>query len=76
MDLKTIDDKLSSRQYHSVEDFASDVRQIFFNCAEYNKPRTREARVGVRLSALFETRFGELGLDASDNKPTRARRSR
>ena len=76
MDFSTIERKLTSRQYHSVEEFVADVRQIFFNCAEYNKPRTREARAGVRLSALFETRFGELGLDVSESRGPRTRRSR
>ena len=76
MDFQTIKTKLSSHQYNTTDDFAADVRLVFFNCSEYNKPRTKEARAGVRLSAYFETRYGELGLDTSEQRRPRTRRSR
>ena len=76
MDLQTVKTKLSNHQYNSTDDFAADIRQIFFNCSEYNKPRTKEARSGIRLSTYFETRFGELGLDSTEQRGPRTRRSR
>ena len=76
MDFQTIKTKLSSHQYNTTDDFTADVRLVFFNCSEYNKPRTKEARAGVRLSAYFETRYGELGLDTSEQRRPRTRRSR
>jgi bromodomain adjacent to zinc finger domain protein 1A len=76
MDLQTIKTKLSGHGYSSTEEFTADIRQIFFNCSEYNKPRTKEARAGIRLSAYFETRYGELGLDSSEQRGPKTRRSR
>ena len=76
MDLQTIKTKLSSHRYNSTDEFTVDIRQVFFNCSEYNKPRTKEARAGVRLSAYFETRYGELGLDSTEQRGPRTRRSR
>ncbi|KAK2567493.1 Bromodomain adjacent to zinc finger domain protein 1A [Acropora cervicornis] len=75
IDLGTIKNNLSDKTYESVEDFASDVRQVFINCSEYCKPRGKEARAGVRLSAFFETQLTELGLDASEGRTTRSRRT-
>ncbi|XP_015763887.1 PREDICTED: bromodomain adjacent to zinc finger domain protein 1A-like [Acropora digitifera] len=75
IDLGTIKNNLSDKAYESVEDFASDVRQVFINCSEYCKPRGKEARAGVRLSAFFETHLTELGLDASEGRTTRSRRT-
>ena len=76
MDFQTIKTKLSNRRYNSTDEFTADMRQVFFNCSEYNKPRTKEARAGVRLSAYFETRYGELGLDFTEQRGPRTRRSR
>lgn len=74
VDLGTIKKNLTAKAYDSVEDFAADVRQVFINCSEYCRPRGREARAGVRLSAFFETQYSDMGLDASETRTTRSRR--
>lgn len=75
IDLGTIKGNLNDKAYESVDDFASDVRRIFINCSEYCKPRGKEARAGVRLSAFFETQYSELGLDENEGRTTRSRRT-
>ncbi|KAL9952948.1 hypothetical protein ACROYT_G040281 [Oculina patagonica] len=75
VDLGTIKKNLTAKAYDSVEDFAADVRQVFINCSEYCRPRGKEARAGVRLSAFFETQYSDMGLDATETRETRSRRS-
>lgn len=75
VDFGTIKKNLADKAYESVEDFAADIRQVFINCSEYCRPRGREARAGVRLSAFFETQYSDLGLDVTEGRATRSRRS-
>ena len=75
IDLGTIKKNLADKAYDSVEDFAADVRQVFINCSEYCRPRGKEARAGVRLSAFFETQYSDFGLDAAEGRATRSRRT-
>ncbi|KAI1882575.1 hypothetical protein AGOR_G00252170 [Albula goreensis] len=52
MDLSTVKSKLESQQnpcYRSTEEFVTDVRVIFQNCAEFNEADTEVAAVGKRL---------------------------
>lgn len=63
MDFNTIKKKLNSLSYKDSREFATDVRLVFINCAEYNSPRSKEARAGNRLSMFYETKLTELGLD-------------
>ena len=74
MDLGTIKQNLAAKAYDYVEDFAADVRQVFINCSEYCRPRGKEARAGIRLSAFFETQYSDMGLDATETRTTRSRR--
>lgn len=75
IDLGTIKKNLDDKAYEAVEDFAADVRRVFINCSEYCRPRGKEARAGVRLSAYFETQYSDLGLDATEGRTTRSRRT-
>lgn len=74
MDLGTIKQNLAAKAYDHVEDFAADVRQVFINCSEYCRPRGKEARAGIRLSAFFETQYSDMGLDTTEARTTRSRR--
>ncbi|KAK3751462.1 hypothetical protein QZH41_000753 [Actinostola sp. cb2023] len=65
INLSTIQTNVQVHAYNSVEDLISDVRKVFIDCAEHFRPRAKEARAGVRLSAFFETRLSEIGLDMS-----------
>lgn len=75
IDFRIIQQNLAQRTYDSVEDFAADVRRVFINCSEYFRPRAKEARAGIKLSASFETMFSDMGLDSSSTRATRSKRN-
>ncbi|EDO44054.1 predicted protein, partial [Nematostella vectensis] len=60
LNLATIQKKLTSSQYGSIDEFLEDVRKVFINCAERSRPRSKETKAGARLSAFFETKFSDM----------------
>ncbi|XP_077324881.1 transcription intermediary factor 1-alpha isoform X1 [Lithobates pipiens] len=57
MDLSHIKRKLQlngSPHYSHPEEFVSDVRLIFQNCAEFNEPDSEVANAGIKLEEYFE----------------------
>jgi len=63
MDFSTIQSKLSSARYTSVDEVIADIRLIFSNCAIYHDaPTSPERLAGLKLSRYFERRLKELGL--------------
>ncbi|XP_048585941.1 bromodomain adjacent to zinc finger domain protein 1A isoform X2 [Nematostella vectensis] len=74
LNLATIQKKLTSSQYGSIDEFLEDVRKVFIDCAERSRPRSKETKAGARLSAFFETKFSDMGLDTSDVRTVRSSR--
>uniref|UniRef100_A0A6B2LKF0 Bromo domain-containing protein n=1 Tax=Arcella intermedia TaxID=1963864 RepID=A0A6B2LKF0_9EUKA len=66
MDLGTVEKKIDSRAYETLEEFASDVKLIWDNCRMYNGPEHIVTKRGDKLAIEFEKKFNEL-------KKTRAR---
>ncbi|XP_075711775.1 transcription intermediary factor 1-alpha isoform X3 [Rhinoderma darwinii] len=57
MDLSHIKRKLQlngSPHYSRSEEFVSDIRLIFKNCAEFNEPDSEVATAGIKLEAYYE----------------------
>lgn len=54
MDLGTIRQRLDTDFYVHPEDFIDDVRRVFRNCFTYNKEDSPVAKMGARLSQIFE----------------------
>ncbi|KAG9334932.1 hypothetical protein JZ751_006254 [Albula glossodonta] len=57
MDLSMVKAKLEAKRsagYGSLEEFVSDVRLIFRNCAEFNEADTEVAAAGKNLEVYFE----------------------
>ncbi|XP_072305738.1 E3 ubiquitin-protein ligase TRIM33 isoform X2 [Eucyclogobius newberryi] len=63
MDLKKVKKKLqvrSSQFYQSMQEFVSDIRLIFKNCAQYNEVGSEMAISGKAVSLYFEEKLLEL----------------
>ncbi|KAG7460317.1 hypothetical protein MATL_G00219910 [Megalops atlanticus] len=60
MDLGTIKVKLESRQYGDPQEFAADMRLMFFNCYKYNPPNHDVVAMARRLQDVFEMRFAKM----------------
>ncbi|XP_047441292.1 E3 ubiquitin-protein ligase TRIM33 isoform X2 [Mugil cephalus] len=63
MDLKKVKKKLqlrSSQYYPSVQDFVSDMRLVFRNCAKYNEVGSEMAISGKAVSLYFEEKLQEM----------------
>jgi len=58
MDFGTIKEKLRTKQYSSLKQFAADVRLIFSNCRTFNvNPDTDVRHCSDRLEEIFENRM-------------------
>lgn len=63
MDLKKVKKKLqlrNSQYYQSIQDFVSDMRLVFKNCAEYNEAGSEMAISGKAVSLYFEEKLQEM----------------
>ncbi|XP_026223620.1 E3 ubiquitin-protein ligase TRIM33 isoform X1 [Anabas testudineus] len=63
MDLKKVKKKLqlrSSHHYQSTQDFVSDMRLVFKNCAKYNEVGSEMAISGKAVSLYFEEKLQEM----------------
>jgi hypothetical protein len=65
MDFGTISTNISKGKYASVESFVLDVRQVFLNCATYNKDGTVVNAMGKRLEAAFDNLLKKMPTAAS-----------
>ncbi|XP_018424925.1 PREDICTED: transcription intermediary factor 1-alpha isoform X1 [Nanorana parkeri] len=68
MDLSHIKRKLQlngSPHYSHPEEFVSDIRLIFKNCAEFNEPDSDVANAGIKLEAYFEELLNKIYQDKS-----------
>ncbi|EDO44902.1 predicted protein, partial [Nematostella vectensis] len=53
MDLSTVEDKITSKKYATLEQFVSDVTRIFDNCRFFNGKDTPYYRCAEVLEAVF-----------------------
>jgi len=63
MDLKKVKKKLqlrSSQYYQSIQEFVSDMRLVFKNCAKYNEAGSEMAISGKAVSLYFEEKLHEI----------------
>ncbi|XP_026188305.1 E3 ubiquitin-protein ligase TRIM33 isoform X1 [Mastacembelus armatus] len=63
MDLKKVKKKLqlrSSQYYQSIQEFVSDMRLVFKNCAKYNEAGSEMAISGKAVSLHFEEKLQEI----------------
>ena len=60
MDLGTVKEKLESGQYRRAQDFASDVRLIFYNCYKYNPPDHDVVGMCKQLQQVFEYELAKM----------------
>ncbi|KAK3092925.1 hypothetical protein FSP39_008962 [Pinctada imbricata] len=74
MDFGTIKNKINNFDYNDVSDLITDVRQIFSNCAEYNRKSTPEFKAGAALSKIFEKRLKDLHIEAETPPPNKKQR--
>ncbi|XP_044066947.1 E3 ubiquitin-protein ligase TRIM33 isoform X2 [Siniperca chuatsi] len=68
MDLKKVKKKLqlrSSQYYQSTQEFVSDMRLVFKNCANYNEVGSEMAISGKAVSLYFEEKLQEMFPDQS-----------
>ncbi|CAL9733727.1 bromodomain-containing factor 1 [Monosporozyma servazzii] len=59
MDLGTIQEKLSNWEYHSMEEFESDIRLVFKNCYAFNPDGTIVNMMGHRLEEVFNSKWAD-----------------
>ncbi|KAK0504748.1 hypothetical protein EDD18DRAFT_1126173 [Armillaria luteobubalina] len=59
MDFKTMEHKLETHQYGSVDDFVSDANLIWENCRAYNPPDSIYQKAAAKLEKLVATRMAE-----------------
>jgi len=60
MDLGTVESRLQSGYYKTVEDVVNDVRQIWENSVKYNGPEHDITKLGQALAESFENRVKQL----------------
>eukprot|EP00975_Prorocentrum_lima_P000330 66949-Prorocentrum_lima.AAC.1 len=61
MDLGTIRQKLTTKEYEGLDDFAEDVRLTFSNAIMYNTSADHPVRKAAKaLSLSFEQRYRQL----------------
>lgn len=63
MDLKKVKKRLqmrSSHYYQSLQEFVSDMRTVFRNCAKYNEVGSEMANTGKAVSVYFEEKLEEI----------------
>lgn len=54
MDLTTVDKKLNSGQYSSVDQWICDVRLVFNNCFKFNGPEATISMLCQNVESAFE----------------------
>ncbi|KAK9460033.1 Bromodomain-containing protein [Lipomyces oligophaga] len=57
MDLSTVQQKLSTNQYESADEFEEDVRLMFRNCYKFNPEASPVNIMGHRLEAIFDSKW-------------------
>ncbi|EES09393.1 hypothetical protein BDA96_05G060600 [Sorghum bicolor] len=57
MDLGTVKNKLTKKQYVSIEEFAADVRLTFSNAMKYNPPENDVHKVAKELNGIFDSEW-------------------
>jgi len=72
MDLGTISGKLERNEYSRPVEFATDVRQVWYNCKLYNKKGDFVERTGTAASLHFEQLWASSGLAESKDRSRRA----
>lgn len=72
MDLGTISGKLERNEYSRPAEFATDVRQVWYNCKLYNKKGDFVERTGTAASLHFEHLWASSGLAESKDRSRRA----
>uniref|UniRef100_A0A7S0GJY7 Bromo domain-containing protein n=1 Tax=Proboscia inermis TaxID=420281 RepID=A0A7S0GJY7_9STRA len=60
MDLGSVQNKLESSEYASINDAAKDVRQIWINCKTYNADGSEFYNLAEGFSKRFEEKFAKL----------------
>lgn len=59
-DLGTVETKLQSGEYSTLEDFQYDMQLIWDNAVKYNGASHEVARLGMQLKAVFDKKFSAL----------------
>jgi len=60
MDLGTVENRIQSNYYKTLEDLTGDVRQVWDNAAKYNGPEHDVTKMAQSLSDIFEQRLKAL----------------
>ncbi|XP_071081443.1 bromodomain adjacent to zinc finger domain protein 1A-like [Haliotis cracherodii] len=76
MDFSTIRNRINKFVYKKPADLISDVRQIFFNCIEYNNRKTPEYKCGAGLSKLFESKIRDIEMENDESSPPPTKKSK
>lgn len=76
MDLGTIKANLNMGAYLHVDDYARDVRQVWYNATIYNKQGTIVHEMAKEYSALFERKFLKIPKVAASRHTTPRARAR
>lgn len=63
-DLSTMEFKLESNHYATVDDFVSDARLIFANCRQYNGEKNQYANLANKLERALDRILKKRGLAA------------
>ncbi|XP_043542103.1 bromodomain-containing protein 3-like [Chiloscyllium plagiosum] len=51
---------MSNQEYGSSQEFAADVRLMFFNCYKYNPPDHEVVVMGRKLQDVFEMQYAQI----------------
>lgn len=76
MDFSTIRNRINKFVYKKPADLIADVRQIFFNCIEYNNRKTPEYKCGAGLSKLFESKIRDFEMENDESSPPPTKKSK
>ncbi|KAK9241039.1 Bromodomain-containing protein [Lipomyces kononenkoae] len=60
MDLSTMEKKLSSSQYSTVDQFVADFDLMIANCIKFNGPESKIAEMGRSLKSSFERQLKQM----------------
>ncbi|KAK7208401.1 Bromodomain-containing protein [Myxozyma melibiosi] len=60
MDLSTMEKKLTSSQYATIDQFVTDFELIVSNCIRYNGPESKIAEMGRSLKTSFERQLKQM----------------
>ncbi|TRM69318.1 hypothetical protein BD626DRAFT_392727 [Schizophyllum amplum] len=61
MDFEKMDHKLTTLQYHNVDEFVTDAQLVFDNCRVYNPETTVYAKAANRLEKFMKDRLAAAG---------------